>query len=121
MTPNLTQKLCTISEIWALSSTDANIPTRLQNLRDKAAQDSQYQELYSIILNGFPAHCHQLLETYKQFWAIKEHLSIHDGLIVYGCQLLIPKTMHPQVIADLHEAHQGMVVLNCNLTLHKNW
>ena len=29
----------TISEIRALSSTDSNIPTRLQDLRDKAAQD----------------------------------------------------------------------------------
>ena len=81
--------------------------TWLQDLRDKTAQDSQYQELHSIILNGFPAH--QLLETCKQFWAIKEHLSIDDGLIVYGCQLLIPKTMCPQVIAELHEAHQGIV------------
>ena len=99
----------TISEIRALSSIDANIPTRLQDLRDKAAQDSQYQELHNIILNGFPAHRHQLLETCKQFWASKEQLSIDDGLIVHGCRLLIPKTMRPQIIADLHEAHQGIV------------
>ena len=99
----------TISEIRALSSTDGNIPTRLQDLCNKAAQDSQYQQLHSIILNGFPAHHHQLPETCKQFWAIKEHLSIDDVLIVYGCWLLIPKTMRPQVISDLHEAHQGIV------------
>ena len=99
----------TISEIRALSSTDANIPTRLQDLRVKAAQDSQYQELHSIILNGFPAHRHQLPETCKQFWASKEQLNIDDSLIVHGCRLLIPKTMRPQVIADLHEAHQGII------------
>ena len=87
----------TILEIRALSSTDSNIPTRLQDLHDIAAQDPQYQELHSIILNGFPAHRHQLPETCKQFWAIKEHLSIDDGLIVHGCQLLIPKTVRPQI------------------------
>ena len=98
----------TISEIRALSSTDANILTWLQDLRDKAAQDSQHHELNSIILNGFPAHCHQLLETCKQFWTIKKHFSMDEGLIVYGWRLLISKTMHPQVIADLHKAHQGI-------------
>ena len=98
-----------ISEIRALSSMDSVIPTRLQDLHDKAAQDSQYQELHSIILNGFPAHRHQLPETCKLFWAVKEHLSIDDGLIVHGCRLLIPRAMRPQVLADLHEAHQGIV------------
>ena len=99
----------TISEIRALSSTGSILPTRLQDLHDNAAEDPAYQDLHTIILNGFPAHRHQLPESCKQFWAIKEHLSIDDGLIVYGSQLLIPRTMRPKVLADLHEAHQGIV------------
>ena len=99
----------TISEIRAVSCLGFTLPTRLQDLRDKAEQDVEYQDLYSTILNGFPAHRRQLPETCKQFWAVKGHLSIEDGLIVHGCQLLVPRAMRRQVLADLHEAHQGIV------------
>ena len=99
----------TISEIQALSSTGSILPTWLQDLHDNAAEDPAYQDLHTVILNGFPAHRHQLPETCKQFWAIKEHLSIDDGLIVYRSRLLIPRTMRPKILADLHEAHQGIV------------
>ena len=103
------QPEASISEIWALSSTDTTLPTRLQELRDRAVKDPEYQELYSIILNGFPAHRHQLPETCKRFWGVKEHLSIDNGLIIYSCHLLIPRAMRPQVLADFHKAHQGIV------------
>lgn len=75
----------------------------------KAAQDPQYQELHSIIRNGFPAHRRQLPETCKPFWAVKEHLSIDDCLIVYECWLLIPRAKRPQVLADLQKSHQRTV------------
>ena len=32
-----------------------------------------------------------------------------DGLIVYGCRLLIPTAMHREVLTSLHESHQGSV------------
>ena len=37
------------------------------------------------------------------------HLSVDDGLIVYGCRLLIPASMRRQVLISLHESHQGSV------------
>ena len=106
-----------ISEIRALSCMDSTMPARLQDLHDKAAQDPEYQELYSTILNGFPTHRHQLPTTCKRFWGVKEHLSIDDGLIVYGCRLLIPRAMRRQVLADLHEAHQGITAATVDCLL----
>ena len=82
------QPEASISEIRALSSVEGALPARLQELRDRAAQDDEYQELLCTILNGFPAHRHQLSETCKRYWAVKEHLSIDDGLIVHSCHLL---------------------------------
>jgi len=71
-----------ISEMRSLLSTGPTLPVRFQELQDKVAQDHEYQELHSTILNGFPAHRHQLPETCKRYWALKEHLSIDDGLII---------------------------------------
>ena len=103
------QPEASISEIRALSCVETALPARLQELRDRAAQDAEYQELLSTILNGFPAHRHQLSETCKRYWTVKEHLSVDDGLIVYSCRLLIPRAMRPQILNDLHESHQGLV------------
>jgi len=111
----------TISEIWAVSCMGSTLPTHLQGLKDEAAQDKAYQELYSTILNGFSAYCHQLPETCKQFRAIKEHLSIDHGLIVCGCRLLIPRVMWHQVLADLYEAHQDIVYTKQRACLTVYW
>ena len=98
-----------VSEIRSVSCMGLTLPTRLRDLRDQAAQDTEYQALHSTILNGFPANRHQLAESCKQFWGIRQHLSVDNDLIVYGCRLLIPRAMRRQVLADLHEAHQGAV------------
>ena len=42
----------------------------------------------------------------KRYWAARDHLTIDDDLIVYGCRLLIPAKMRPQILAQLHESHQ---------------
>ena len=49
-------------EVRAISN--ANPPaTRLQDLHYHAAQDSEYQLLQKLVLNGFPAHRNQLQES----------------------------------------------------------
>ena len=43
----------------------------------------------SVILKVFLSHKQQLPDGCRHFWSIKEYISIDDGLIVYGCRLLI--------------------------------
>ena len=82
---------------------------RLQDLRETAAHDPAYQQLKHTITHGFPDHRSQLPESCRCFWSAREHLSVDDGLIVYGCRLLIPASMRRQVLISLHESHQGSV------------
>ena len=97
------------TEIRAITAADSPTDTRLQELREQAVKDPEYQQLQTVILNGFPSHRQQLAEACRRFWNVREHLSVDDGLIVHGCRLLIPTTMRPQVLSDLHDAHQGSV------------
>ena len=82
---------------------------RLQDLRRHAGEDMEYQQLRTFIINGFPDHRSQLPEPCKRYWHIREHLSIDDNLIVYGCRPLIPSRMCQLTLAQLHESHQGIV------------
>jgi len=97
-----------ITEIRLLHS-DQYESTRLHNLREEAAKDQEYQQLHRFITQGFPDHRTQLPEACRRYWGIREHLTLDDGLIVYGCRLLIPVSMRRMVLANLHESHQGSV------------
>ena len=56
------------AEIRAVSaSSEPLVTTRLQELREKAANDPEYQQLREIILNGFPDHRQQLPEPCRRF------------------------------------------------------
>ena len=95
-----------LSEIRVISD-QSNESLRLQELRTYSEQDEEYQLLRKFILNGFPKHRRQLPDSCKKYWNVHQHLTLDDGLIVYGCRLLIPSTMCNRVLANLHEAHQG--------------
>ena len=71
------------TEIWAITTSESPTSARLEELRQQAAQDPEYQQLLAVILNGFPDHRQQLPDSCRRFWSVREHLSVDDGLIVY--------------------------------------
>ena len=79
----------------------------LQELKELAAHNPEYQQLQQIITQGFPDHHNQLPDSCRRYWNIREHLTVDDGMIVYGCCLLIPTAMRQQALANLHDSHQG--------------
>ena len=97
------------SEIRAITTSESPTSPRLEEVQQLAAQDPEYQQLLSVILNGFPSHKQQLPDGCRHFWSIREHLSVDDGLTVYGCRLLIPTALRQKVLSDLHNSHQGLV------------
>lgn len=82
---------------------------RLQDLRKYADADQEYQQIQQYVRNGFPQHRHQLPEQCRRYWNIRSQLTLDDELIVFGCRLLIPSTMRPKILHELHASHQGAV------------
>ena len=97
-----------ITEIRVTSSNEHD-NVRLCDLREEAARDPEFQQLQHVITQGFPDHRNQLPDPCRRYWNVREHLTVDDGLIVYGCRLLIPSSMRQQMLASLHELHQGLV------------
>ncbi len=109
-----------IAEIRAVSSSDHN-GIRLQDLRQQAEVDQEYQQVQHYICNGFPDHRHQLPEQCRRYWNVRSQLALDDDLIVYGCRLLIPSAMRPQVLQELHASHQGAVRTKLRANLIVYW
>ena len=85
----LSQPALSITEIRTLTQTEP-LPYRLDDLRKSAQEDTEYQQLQHLILHGFPPHRNQLPDACKRYWNTRDSLTIDDGLIVFGCRLLIP-------------------------------
>ena len=116
----LSQPDLTITEIRTLTSTEP-LPYRLENLRECAQEDTEYQQLQQYILHGFPQHRNHLPDACKRYWNTREGLTIDDGLIVYGCRLLIPTKLRPTILSQLHESHQGSVRTKQRARLSVYW
>jgi transposase InsO family protein len=102
-----TVKSLSTAEIRLVLAPEDNL--RLLELHDVAAADQEYQDLRHIVLEGFPNSKGELPDMMKQYWKLKDNLSVEDDFIVFGCRLFIPVSYRPTILARLHEAHAGIV------------
>ena len=108
----------TVAEIRAFSSGQESV--RLGEIRRHAELDGCYQQLRHYIMDGFPDYHDQLPDECRRYWNVRDRLSVDDGLIVYGCRLLIPAAMRREVLSSLHDSsglcsHQGEGTTHCLL------
>ena len=80
---------------------------RIQELRKHANTDKAYKQLKHYVTSGFPDHRHMMPDECKIYWQIRQHLSVEDELVVYGCRLVIPYPMRAKVLSSLHRAQQA--------------
>ena len=99
----------TLADIIAIRSNDSQESVRVEEVRECAQGDEEYQQLKRVILQGFPDHRSQLPDGCKQYWQARHHLTLDNDLIVYGYRLLIPAALRRSILTQLHKAHQGIV------------
>ncbi|QQP58118.1 Uncharacterized protein FKW44_003332 [Caligus rogercresseyi] len=77
----------------------------VNNLREQALNDPDYQQLVIAITNGFQ-------QTNQPFTAhfrmLQPELWVDNGLIVKGTQIVIPPSAVKDVLKRLHSSHQGI-------------
>lgn len=81
----------------------------LDELRAAAASDPEYAALMTAVANGFSVPRHHTAQHIRQYWSIREELSVDDGLVLFGRRIIIPRSARKDVLLKLHAAHQGIV------------
>ena len=97
------------SNIARLVVSDTNAPMYLEQLRQAAEEDKDYQSLVIALKShknieelekGHPAY------AYQNVW---NDLSIDLGLVVYNStRIVVPKGMRPEILRLLHLSHAGL-------------
>ena len=94
------------------SSSTSNIPSpegvvSIEALRQAGLNDDEYKMLISTLKKGFPSTRHQTKPEIRQYFSVRDRLSVKDGIIFLDKRLLVPKMFRKAVIKTLHSAHQG--------------
>ena len=80
----------------------------LENLKNMASADREYQELKETVERGFPNNIKNLKPHERMFWNVRNELSVEEGLILMDMRIVIPRSERKRVLKDLHSAHQGI-------------
>lgn len=81
---------------------------KLDELRENTTSDKDLNKLMEYINNGFPQRYRDLPQHLRQYWAFRDELSIEDGLIIKGEQVVIPTTKRNEYLNKIHEGHFGI-------------
>ena len=80
----------------------------LDRTREATASDESMNQLISIIEGGIPQVRNELPEPLRPFHQFREHLSTVDGVILYEDCIVIPPSLHKDILSALHSADQGI-------------
>ena len=90
-----------------------SVLTTMEIVLEAGNNDSQYQTLMATLKDGNFANsqCNEK-STIREFYNVKERLSIVNGVIMYMFEdgkprILIPRTLRTKIIDNLHAANQG--------------
>ena len=77
-------------------------------LRDQTARDPTMNALMETIIQGWPDSIKDLPTDVRVFWSFRDELAVEDGIIFKGKQFLIPESLRADILAQLHQSHQGI-------------
>ena len=63
--------------------------------------------LIETIIQGWPDSIKDLPTDVRVFWTFRDELAVEDGIIFKGKQVLIPENLRADILAQLHQSHQG--------------
>ena len=91
----------------AVATADTGAPDLvLDPIRRAAAEDTQYQDVVTQTEAGWPTKPPE--PHLAPYWHHRADLTVHEGLILYGPRILIPRASRKQATTQLHAAHQGI-------------
>ena len=83
-------------------------PERLDEIRNATEKDHALEELKKTIVAGWPAEKNALRDDIKPYYNYRDELTVHDGIVVRGDRVVIPKTMRKEMLRKLHAGHSGI-------------
>ncbi len=80
---------------------------RLAELRKESSNDETLAVFKSVILKGWPETKSELPVQLSPYFTFRDKLTVHDGLVFKGEQVIVPESMRYSIKEQLHLSHLG--------------
>jgi hypothetical protein len=77
-------------------------------IQKETERDKLLQQLSEVIKNGWPKDVTEVPESVRPWWTFRDELAILDGVVYKGPRVVIPTSMHRDMLKRLHVSHQGL-------------
>lgn len=81
---------------------------RVKDILRETLKDADLKILTSLIINGFPENIHDVEESMRPYFKIKNDLTTQNGLVFKGERTVIPRALRTDMLKRLHYAHSGI-------------
>ena len=80
----------------------------VNKIREETSKDATLQLLAKYITNGWPVDQKKIPKELHPYWNYRDKISIEDGILLKLHRILIPHTLHMEMLDLIHEGHQGI-------------
>ena len=79
----------------------------MQEIKEENPKDPELLALKEIVYSGWPCTSKEQPILVKPRWSYRDELTVENSILMKGMRIIIPQTLQSQILAKLHEAHQG--------------
>ena len=80
---------------------------RIDRLQQSTVSDT-LALLKHTVQHGWPQTATELPPELRPYWTFREEISIEDGILLKGEQIIIPTVDQPDILQQLHHGHLGL-------------
>ncbi|XP_068703724.1 uncharacterized protein [Montipora foliosa] len=76
-------------------------------LREEKSKDTTLNTLYKVTVKGWPADRASIPESLRPYWNYRDELSVKNGIIYKGSQVMVPQSMQKDMLRKIYANHFG--------------
>ena len=80
---------------------------KMEMIKREAKNDEEQEALRQLVSHGWPATIAEVPPAAQCYWNFQETITLEDGILYKGEQVIVPATARPAILQRLHTSHQG--------------
>ena len=82
--------------------------SKISLIREQLKLDETLCNLRDFIVNGWPESKSEIPASLLCYWSFRDELGYYSGIIMKGTRILIPSSLVPDVLREIHRGHLGI-------------
>ena len=116
--PTVPAEVPTPAELVLLTEHLADSPVTADQSRSWTKSDPSLAPVHQYVQQGWPDQGDPKFATFS---SKRDELSVHEGCILWGSRVVVPKQGREMVLQELHEGHPGMTRMKSLARMYVWW